>query len=85
MKFKHNIHSKASFKNYLIEGQLLYNIVLFSTICQNESARDIHVSPPFQTSLSHPTPPLSSGLLQSPGLSSLSPTAKAVGYLFYIW
>ena len=31
---------------FLIGGQLLYNVVLISAICQRESATGTHMSPP---------------------------------------
>jgi len=44
---------------FLIEGQLLYRVLLFSVKPQRESAIGIHISPSFWTSLPslpHPTP-----------------------------
>ena len=35
------------FINFLIEGELLYRILLFSVKPQHESAIDIHISPSF--------------------------------------
>ena len=56
----------------LIEGWLLYNIVLVSAIHQHESTTVRHMSPSSWTSLPPFTPSHCSGLSQSPGLSSLS-------------
>ena len=61
----------------LIEGSLLYNIVLVSATHQHESATGIRTSPPSWTSLPPPTPSQPSRLLQSHGLSSLSHTANS--------
>ena len=52
---------------FLIEGKLLYNIVLVSAIHQYESAIGIHSCPPFCTSLPLPTPSHPSRLSQSTG------------------
>ena len=41
------IKQHTLFENlFLIEGQLLYNVVLISAIQQHESAINIHISPP---------------------------------------
>ena len=61
---------------FLIEGQLLYRILLFSLKPQHESAIDIHISPPFWISLPSPTPSHPSRLIQSPCLSFLSHTTN---------
>ena len=52
--------------SFLIEGKLLHNIVLASTIHQHESVTGIHVSPPSSISLPPPTPSHPSKLLRSP-------------------
>ena len=62
---------------FLIEGWLLYNVVLVSAIHQHESAIGIHMSSPSWTSLPPPTPSHPSRLSQSTGLSSLSHTANS--------
>ena len=60
------------FSLFLIEGKLLYRILLFSVKPQHESAIVIHTSFPLYTSL--PSPPTShpSRLIQSPCLSFLN-------------
>ena len=62
---------------FLIEGLLLYNIVLVSAVHKHESAIAIHMSPPSWASLPPPTSSHPSSLLQSSGLSSLSHTADS--------
>ena len=51
---------------YLIEGKLLYRILLFSVKPQHESAIGIHISPPFWTSLPSPSQSHSPRLIQNP-------------------
>ena len=70
---------------FLIEGLLLYRILLFSVKPQHESAIGMHVSPPSGTSLPSPSPSHPSRLIRSPCLSSLRHTENSIGYLFYIW
>ena len=61
---------------FLIEGKLLHNVVLASTIHQHESAIGISPLRPW-TSIPSPSPSHPSRLLQSPDLSSLSHTANS--------
>ena len=57
---------------FLIEGYLLYRILWFSVIHQQESAIGTPMSPPSQISLPSSSPSDPSRLTQSPCLSSLS-------------
>ena len=59
----------SDFIYFLIEGWLLYRILLFSVKPQHESAIGIHVSPPSWTSLPSPSPSHPSRLMQSPCLN----------------
>ena len=52
---------------------------------QHESAKGIHISTLSWSSLLPPSMSHSSGLLQRPGMSSLSHMEMPIGYLFYIW
>ena len=63
------------FNLFLIEGWLLYNIVLVSVKHHHESAIGTHMSHPSWISLSPPSPSHPSRLLQSSSLSSLIHTA----------
>ena len=47
--FEKNVYSdpKSEFKNFFIEVQLLYSIVLASAVQQNEAVIHIHKSPLF--------------------------------------
>ena len=60
---------------FLIEGKLLYNVVLVSAIHQHVSAVGIYMSLPSWPSLPSPTPSHPSRSSQSPSLSSLSHAA----------
>ena len=62
---------------FLIEGNLLHNIVLASAIHSYESATGIPVSLPSLTFLPPPTPSCPSRSLRNPGLSSLSYTVNS--------
>ena len=62
---------------FLIEGYLLYRILWFSVMHQQESAIHTPMSPPSQTSLTSPSLSHTSRLSQSPCLSSLSHTANS--------
>ena len=64
------------FKLIVIGVQLLYNVMLISTVQQNESAIHIHISPPFGTSFPFRSP---QGIKQN----SLCHTVCTY-YLFYI-
>ena len=64
---------KKSF--FLIGGQLLYRILLFSVKPQHESGIGIHISPPCWNSLPSSSQP--SRLIQSPCLSFLNHTANS--------
>ena len=57
---------------FLMERWLLYWILLFSVKSQHESAKDIHISPPFWTPLPPPSASHPSRLIQSSCLSFLS-------------
>ena len=57
---------------FLVEGYLLYRILLFSVKPQHESAIGIHIPLPFWTSLPSPSPPLPSRLVQNHCLSFLA-------------
>ena len=61
---------------FLIEGQFLYWILLFSVTPQHETATGIRISPPLWTSLPYPSPSHPSSWIQSPCLSFLSHTAN---------
>ena len=61
---------------FLIEGYLLYRILLFSVIYQQESAIDTPMSPPSWISLLSSSQSHLSILLQSPCVSSLSHMAN---------
>jgi len=76
---------KQTFFLLLIEGQLLYNVVLVSAIHQHGSAIGIHMSPPSSASL--PPHPSLLGLSQITSLSSLSHTANAhwLSILHILW
>ena len=74
-----------NFFHLFIEGNLLYRILLFSVKPQHESAIGIHISLPFWTCLSSPSPFHPSRLIQSPCMSFLAMQQIPVGYLFYIW
>ena len=58
---------------------------LFSVKHPQESAIGTPMSPPSQTSFPSLSPSYPSDLSQSTCLSSLSGTARPIGYLFYIW
>ena len=60
------------FLSFLLKDKLLYGILLFSVKPQHESAIGIHISPPFWTSISSPSPSHPSRLIQRPCLSFLS-------------
>ena len=62
---------------FLIEGQLLYRILLFSVKPQPRSTISVHISPPFGTSLPSPSPSHPSRLIQSSCLSFLSHIANS--------
>ena len=62
---------------FLTEGYLLYRILWFSVIHQQESAIGTPMSPPSQTSPPSPSPSHPSRLSQSPCLSFLSHTANS--------
>ena len=61
---------------FLIEGQLLYRILLLSVKPQHESTRRTHISPAFWTSLPSLSPSHPSRLIQSLCLSFLSQRAN---------
>ena len=53
------LHSQSTFiflNLFLIEGQLLYNVVLVSAVQKCESAISVYISPPSWASLPHPHP-----------------------------
>ena len=62
---------------FLIEGWLLYSIMLVSTKHQHESAISLPMSLPTSTSLPPSSPSHPSRLIPSPSLSSLSPIANS--------
>ena len=70
---------------FLIEGQLLYKIVLVSAKHQHESLIGIHMSPHSWTSLPPPSHPIPLGCYWSPVWVSWVIQQIPTGYLFYIW
>ena len=71
------------FNLFLIEGKLLYSIVLVSAKYQHESTTGIPMSPPSWISLPPPSQSHPSRLLESPNLSSLSHTANSQWNIIY--
>ena len=70
---------------FLIEGLLLYRILLFSIKPQHESATSIHIPPPFWISIPSPCPSHSSRLMQSPCLSFLRHNSKFLSAIYFTY
>ena len=64
---------------------MLYRILCFSVIHQQESAISIPMSPPTQTSFPSPSPPYPSTCYRAPVWVPWVTQQIPIGYLFYIW
>ena len=71
--------------SFLIEGSLLYNIVLASGTDQHESAIGIHTSPSSWTSLPPSTHPTLLDSYKAPIWVLWVIQQIPIGYLFYTW
>jgi len=69
----------------LIEGLLLYRLLLFSVKLQHETAIAIQISPPFWNSLPSPPHPTPLGWYRAPVWVSWVIQQIPLGYLFYIF
>ena len=78
-----NFFSLSFCFNFLIERQLLYRILWFSVIHQQESAIYIPMSPPSQTSLPSPSPPHPSACHRAPVWVPWVIQQIPIGYLFH--
>ena len=75
--FKLQYAAGVRFYIFLIEGSLLYSIVVVSSKHQHESAIGLPMSPSTWTRLPPPSPSHPSGLLPSPSLRALSHTTDS--------
>ena len=77
--------SDIYFLKFLIGRQLVYNLLLASTIQQHESAICIHMSPPSWKSLSPSPPPILLDCHRAPGWASCPLQQPPMSCLFHTW